>query len=111
MDKNAQLHELKHMEMKPSTAWVSRARYSDAKDLILLLLDDRNAGYVDAQGTGAFSLALEHPLLWTTDQSNACSQVGSAVEPRVLAHLRRKSFFTFTRQDQCFAPPAQGALR
>ena len=76
MEKNAQLHKLTHMEMKPSTEWVSGARYSDARDLILLLLDDRNVGYVDAQGTGAFSLASQHPLLWTTDQSNACSQVG-----------------------------------
>ena len=126
MEKNIQLHALRHMKMKPSlppsslpppstsppppslpppsqpplssTDWGERkARYSDAKDLILLLIDERNVGYVDAQGSGAFSLALQHPLLWTTSQSNACSQAGPAVEPPVSAHLPRKCF-TFTRR-------------
>ena len=82
MKKNIQLHGLMHMEMTPCASWgLCKARYSDAKDLILLLLDERNVGYVDAQGSGAFSLALQHPLLWTTSQSNACSQAGPAVVP------------------------------
>ena len=75
------------MNMTPPS-WSIRApaRYTDAKDLLLLLLDERNVGQVMQDGGGLslasdpalaaarLGLASHHPLLWTTSQSNACQQ-------------------------------------
>ena len=58
------LIKLEHLNQSPPR-WTAKARFSDGKDLILLLLDERNVNRIDAQEGGAFSLASQHPLLWS----------------------------------------------
>jgi len=113
------------------------ARYSDAKDLILLLLDERNIGQA-IQAGGALSLASDpalaavrlrlashHPLLWTTNQSNACPEAESAdsvafgymrLGPRkstllLTCHMPTGKSCRFCKQDKRRASRAEAFLR
>ena len=70
-EQTLQMLTLEHMQMRSSERGFA-ARYSDAKDLLLLMLDERNVMRLDAQDNGAFSLASQHPLLWTTPKRKAC---------------------------------------
>ena len=74
-EQTLQMLTLEHMHMRPPN-WSSKpgcaARFSDGRDLILLMLDERNVMRLDAQHSGVFSLASQHPLLWTTPKRRAC---------------------------------------
>ena len=75
-EQTLQMLTLEHMQMKPLDWQGCAARFSDAKDLLLLMLDERNVMRLDAQDNGAFSLASQHPLLWTTPKRKACPLAG-----------------------------------